>query len=74
MMPKEKDTANDKSSISQAQSYEAIGEFWDSHSLADYWEQTEEADFTVNLDSSEVYYYKKNQFSKRRRSPISFLS
>ena len=28
---------------------EEIGEFWDNHSLADYWDETNEADFQVNL-------------------------
>ena len=28
---------------------EEIGEFWDTHSLADYWEETHEAEFQVNL-------------------------
>lgn len=30
---------------------EEIGEFWDTHSLADYWDETSEADFQVNLKS-----------------------
>ena len=28
---------------------EEIGEFWDTHDLADYWDETEEIDFQVNL-------------------------
>ena len=28
---------------------EEIGEFWDTHSLADYWDETHEAGFQVNL-------------------------
>ena len=28
---------------------EEIGEFWDNHSLADYWDETNEVDFQVNL-------------------------
>ena len=28
---------------------EEIGEFWDTHSLADYWDETNEVDFQVNL-------------------------
>jgi hypothetical protein len=36
-----------KTSISKAGSYEEIGEFWDTHSLADYWDQTEEVEFEV---------------------------
>ncbi len=38
-----------KSSISQAQSYRGIGEFWDTHDLADYWEQTESVEFEVDI-------------------------
>ena len=30
---------------------EEIGEFWDTHSLADYWDETSEVDFQVNLKS-----------------------
>jgi len=28
---------------------QAAGEFWDTHSLADYWNETEEAHFEVDL-------------------------
>jgi hypothetical protein len=45
-----------KSSISQAQSHREIGEFWDTHDLADYWEQTEPVEFEVDI-KSEVRYY-----------------
>ncbi len=30
---------------------EEIGEFWDTHSLADYWDETHEVEFKVNLNS-----------------------
>ena len=30
---------------------EEIGEFWDTHSLADYWDETHEVEFQVNLKS-----------------------
>ena len=30
---------------------EEIGEFWDTHSLADYWDETNKVDFQVNLKS-----------------------
>lgn len=36
-----------KTSISQATTPEEIGEFWDTHSLADYWDQTREVHFEV---------------------------
>jgi hypothetical protein len=34
-----------KSSISNATSYEEIGEFWDSHDLSDYWDRTKPVEF-----------------------------
>ena len=30
---------------------EEIGEFWDTHNLADYWDETHEVEFQVNLKS-----------------------
>ncbi|MFO7540652.1 MAG: CopG family antitoxin [Chloroflexota bacterium] len=45
-----------KSSISQAQSYQEIGAFWDTQDVTDYWEMTEPADFEVDIQS-EVRYY-----------------
>ena len=35
------------SSISNARSPEEIGEYWDSHSLADHWDQTHEVEFEI---------------------------
>jgi hypothetical protein len=34
-------------SISKARTLEEIAEFWDTHSLADYWDQTHEVEFKV---------------------------
>jgi hypothetical protein len=34
-------------SISKARTVEEIADFWDSHSLADYWDQTHEVEFEV---------------------------
>ncbi len=36
-----------KTSISKVSTLEEIGEFWDNHSLADYWDQTREVEFNV---------------------------
>ncbi len=36
-----------KTDISNAQTLKEIGDFWDSNSLADHWETTEEAEFEV---------------------------
>ncbi len=34
-------------SISKAQTLEEIGEYWDTHSLDDHWDETREAEFEV---------------------------
>ncbi|MFY9823378.1 MAG: CopG family antitoxin [Thermoanaerobaculia bacterium] len=36
-----------RTAISKAPSPREIGDFWDSHSLADHWDQTREAEFEV---------------------------
>lgn len=37
-----------RSSISNADSYEDIGKFWDTHSLDDHWDETHEVEFQVS--------------------------
>lgn len=44
-MSENKDTQT--TSISKVQTLEEIGEFWDAHSLDDYWDETREAAFEV---------------------------
>lgn len=36
-------------SISKARTIDEIAEFWDTHSLTDYWEQTHEVEFEVRV-------------------------
>jgi hypothetical protein len=45
-----------KTSISKATSYKEIGEFWDTHSLADYREKTKPVSFDVNIQSEVTYF------------------
>jgi hypothetical protein len=45
-----------KSSISHAQSYREVGEFWDQHDLTDYWDQTEPVEFEVDIQSKATYF------------------
>ncbi len=45
-----------KSSISQAESYKEMGEFWDTHDLTEFWDQTEPVDFEVDLQTEITYY------------------
>ncbi len=37
-------------SISKARTLEEIGEFWDTHSIADYWDETHEVEFEVRAE------------------------
>ena len=41
--------------IPEMGSYEEIAEFWDSHSLADYWEETTEAEFEIAPQARQRY-------------------
>ena len=36
-----------RSSISKAQSIQELADYWDSHSVADVWDQTQEVEFEV---------------------------
>ena len=44
-----------KSSVSQGQSYQEIGEYWDNHDLGEVWEQTQPADFVVSGHAKTIY-------------------
>lgn len=57
-----------KSSISKASSYEEIGEFWSTRDLADYWSETEPAEFEVNIQSEITYFAVDTKLSERIRS------
>jgi len=54
-----------KSSISKAQSYQAIGEFWDTHDLTKVWKQTKPAKFKVDIQSEVVYFPLEGTLSAR---------
>jgi hypothetical protein len=41
-----------KSSISKAGTTEEIAEYWDSHSLADHWDETHEVEFEMRAQRS----------------------
>ena len=38
-------------SISHVNTDQEIGEFWDTHDAADYWEETEPVEFEVEIES-----------------------
>lgn len=56
-----------KTSISQASSYEAAGEYWDEHDLGDIWEQTHEVEFDVDIQGSSTYFPVEATLSKQLR-------
>ncbi|MCA1594292.1 MAG: BrnA antitoxin family protein [Acidobacteria bacterium] len=45
-----------KSSLSEAQSYKEMGEFWANHDLTDYWDQTKAVEFEVEIESEATYF------------------
>ena len=45
-----------KSSVSEASSYEAMGEFWDTHDTSDYWDEVPSAEFDMDAKSRAIYY------------------
>ncbi|MBI4691604.1 MAG: hypothetical protein HY754_15270 [Nitrospirae bacterium] len=59
-----------KSSVSEATSYKEIGEFWDTHDLADFWNKTKAASFDVDI-GSEVTYYAVDKILSEKIQSIS---
>jgi hypothetical protein len=45
-----------KGLISKAKSYKEIGEFWDTHDLTEFWDQTKKTSFEVDIESEVTYY------------------
>ncbi len=54
-----------KTPISEAHSYEEIGEFWDTHELTDFWDKTKPVEFEVDIQSDTTYYPVESVLSKR---------
>lgn len=48
--------SENKTTISNSNSYQDIGEFWSEHDLSDYWDQTHPVDFEVDIQSEKRYY------------------
>ena len=44
---------------------EEIGEFWDIYSLADYWDETDEVEFQVNLKSKQNQALSEHETSEQ---------
>ena len=64
-----------RTSISEAQSAKEIADFWDTHSLDDYWDQTHETGFEVRAKprrrvTLEPEVYKGIEAQARRRGVL----
>jgi hypothetical protein len=57
-----------KTSISKAKSYKEIADFWDSHDLSQFWDQTREVKFEVDIESEVTYYAVEKKLSDKIRS------
>ena len=57
-----------KASISKARSYREIGEFWDTHDLSDYWDETRAVSLEVDIQSESTYYPLESNLSAKIRS------
>ncbi len=49
-------SAISQAAISQASSYEEMGEYWDDHDAGEIWDQTKPAEFDVGIRSERTYY------------------
>ena len=48
--------SQNKTSISKKSSYQEIGEFWNTHDLSEFWDQTKPAKFEVDIQTQRMYY------------------
>lgn len=63
--------AENKSSLSGSRSYQELSEYWDTHSLADHWDQTSPVDFEVDVKSSTLYFPVDRFLAERLREVAS---
>jgi hypothetical protein len=57
-----------RSTISKARSYKQMGEFWDTHDLVDFWNQTRKTSFEVDIKSEVTYYSIDKKLAERVQS------
>ena len=57
-----------KSSLSKAQSYAKIGEYWDRHDLSDVWGKTRKVKFEVVAEPEATYYPVERNLSEKIQS------
>ena len=76
-----KDEKAGPTAISEANTLEEIGNFWDSHSLADHWDQTHEVEFDVRAQrrrritiDPEIYFKVEAQARTRGILPETLVN
>lgn len=76
-----KNESETQTSISKASTLEEIAKFWDTHSLGDYWDQTQEVEFEVRAGrrrrivlDPEIYERVKNQARLRGIGPETLVN
>jgi hypothetical protein len=57
-----------RSSLSDASSYKEIGEYWDSHDLAEAWGKTRKVEFDVVIESERTYCAIEKDLSEKVHS------
>lgn len=57
-----------KSTLSQAQTDQEIGTYWDTHDLSDNWEQTEPVAFSMEGTTQTIYYPVEATLSSKLRT------
>jgi hypothetical protein len=57
-----------RSSLSNASSYKEIGEYWDSHDLADVWGKTRKVEFDAPIESERTYCTIEKDLSEKVHS------
>jgi metal-dependent HD superfamily phosphatase/phosphodiesterase len=62
------DMSKNRSSISKARSYEEIGDFWDIHDLANYWDKTKSIEIEIDIQSEVTYYAVDKELSEKIRA------
>ena len=71
MTLKRNDMAENKSSLSGSRSYEELGDYWDTHSLADHWDETRPAEFELDIRSSALYFPVDRELASKLRALAS---
>lgn len=70
-MLKRNSIAENKSSLSERRSYQELGEYWDTHSLADHWDKTHAVEFELDVQSSAIYFPVDRYLAEELRAAAS---